>query len=288
MKSSQVAAAAAARRLAQPASPIPAGFYSPAWESDRAVLESLLDLSARRNALLAKLRRLGLARLRAGEIPSLTKRVKETVSPFTLSSRPAAGGGEHENPVTRLCAEIGKAGGHLAAACRYVARSLGVDLPEEISETVLGSIARMINELRGPYAAELRIDADWPLFAEKARPAAGVAKEYAFLTRQLARYNPKLITEEEADQLSEQYRKTEHALMLVYPFMKRRLMRRVRHLQNDWRDPASHYDNFPDLFNSMAAYASAAAKIGDAGPLIRKHAPKAWRGGEIDSELLEE
>lgn len=282
------AAAAAARRLAQPASPIPAGFYSPAWESDRAVLESLLDLSARRNALLAKLRRLGLARLRAGEIPSLTKRVKETVSPFTLSSRPAAGGGEHENPVTRLCAEIGKAGGHLAAACRYVARSLGVDLPEEISETVLGSIARMINELRGPYAAELRIDADWPLFAEKARPAAGVAKEYAFLTRQLARYNPKLITEEEADQLSEQYRKTEHALMLVYPFMKRRLMRRVRHLQNDWRDPASHYDNFPDLFNSMAAYASAAAKIGDAGPLIRKHAPKAWRGGEIDSELLEE
>ena len=282
-------AAAAAAQLARPVTPIPGGFYSPAWESDRAVLDSLLDLSARRNGLLAALRRLGLARLRAGEVPSLTKRVKETDSPFTLSSRvSAAGGGEDEDPIARLCAEVGRAGGHLAAACRYVARALGVELPDEISESVVGSIARMINELRGPYAADLRIDADWPLFAEKARPAAGVAKEHAFLTRQLTRFNSKLITEEEADRLSEQYQKTEHALMLVYPFVKRRLVRRVRRLQNDWRDPVPSYDSFPDLFNSMSAYASAAAKVDGAGPLIRKHAPKAWRGGEVDGELLNE
>ena len=278
-------AAGAAGRLARTKEPLPNGFYTAAWESDGAALDSLLDLTARRNELLEKLRRLGLARLRRGEIPSLTKRVKETESPLTLSSRHAAGSCT-ETPIARLCGEIGKAAGHLAAACRYIARTFGVELPDEISEITLGNIALLMNELRRPTAAEILIDADWPLFAEKARPAAQVGKEHAFLTRQLSKFNLKLLTEELADELYEAYRKTEHSLMLVYPLVKRRLVRRVRRLQNDWKEPAPAYDTFPDLFNSMSAYAFSAAKVREAGPLIRKHAPKAWRNGLVDEELL--
>ena len=275
-----------AGRLARAAAArLPGGFYTEAWESDAPVLEKVLDLTARRNGLLEKLRRFGLARLRRSNFPSLTLRVKETDAPFTLSSRPAADLGG-ESPIARLCAELDKSAGHLAAACRYIARILGVELPDEISETVVGNLARMIYELRRPAAAEILIDADWPLFAEKARPAAEVAREYSFLTHQLSRFNLKLFTEETARELSERYKKTEHSLMILYPFVKRRLIRRVRRLQEDWREPAPSYESFPNLFDAMAAYASSAAKIHEAGPLIRKHAPKAWNNSEVDGELL--
>lgn len=279
------AVAEAAGRLARTAEPLPSRFYTSAWESDAPILEKLLDLTARRGELLEKLRRLGLASLRRSGFPSLTGRVKETVSFFTLSSRPAAGGGG-ETPIERRCAEIGKSAGHLAAACRYVARALGVELPDEIPESVVGNLARMIEAIRRTDTPEELIDADWPLFVEKAGPAAEVAKDHAYLIRLLERYNLKLVTGETARELSEKYKKAQHAWIPLFPFKKRGLVRRVRRLQNDWREPVAPFDSFGDLFKAMDAYASSAAKVYEAGPFVRKHAPKAWHNGTVDGELL--
>ena len=282
------AAAECALRISKICEPVPEGFYTSSWEEDAPLLAQFLESAGRRAELLARLQKFGFGRLRREGLPPLSKRVSGSFGgiELTLSSRPQAP--EWGNsPIERLAAEIGAEAGHLAAACRLVARSLGVELPEEISETALGHLALMMDELRRAGAGiRALIDTDWKLFSEKGAAAAEVAEEHVRLREALNRYDLKLIAELDADKLRRQYEKTKTAFVLVRGFKRSSLLRAVRRLQKDWREPAPPYAELAGLFDMFSSYAAAQSVIEDAGPLIRKHAPAAWKNGSVDAALL--
>ena len=282
------AAAESELHLSQIREPVPEGFYTSSWKEDEPSVSQFLEFAGRRAELLARLQKLGFGHLRRNGLPPLSKRINGSFGgiALTLSSRPPAP--ESGNtPVERLAAEIGTEAGHLAAACRLIARSLGVELPEEIGETTLGHLALMMHELRRAGAGiRALIDTDWKLFSEKAAAAAEVADEHARLSEALNRYDLKLIAGLDADELRRQYEKTKTAFALVRGFKRSRLLRTVRRLQKDWREPAPPYAELPGLFDMFGAYAAAQSVIEDAGPLIRKHAPAAWKSGTVDGALL--